>query len=543
MMKRKKHTLWLELGGAVLWCLVTLFTDKLFFWYDWHSWRFFAYKALFILAAFGVIHGVVTLVQKVREKDSFTLRWLRWTLPYLAVTLLLLLVLWPGIWGNDDKTILDYARTLEPFAWHHFLTSVWFIISLMFLPMVGGIVLIQTILIAGIVGLFIAEAQTLAEQRLQKPLKSGWFVLLYLPFLLPPVVMHDMQLFRMVYSNWVELLVLFLLVRWYLRNTAIKRWELVLFAVLGAVAAAWRSEAIYYAAALPILLLILMRKGLLKPIAAGAASAVIVVGALACSRYNASLMGNDLQYQTLALCSQAAALVQDADPVSDVEEFAMIDNVYSVQKCRENSNLHKSDLFGAVVQSNLTEEGWSACKKGIVKLALKYPKSLLRERLGMFRATMQADYGGSRQKDFFGFAYVCYDLDGYYLTSIERAGKIAYQSPLAFPINQDLRKAVIGTMVYDTETPLGKLISTTWFMLPPLLLLFVEALVLAVRKKWFLFLVTGTLCLRVVLVFLTAPDSFFMYYLTPYIAGYAIAAAGVVYEVMRRKLKVERNPG
>lgn len=100
--------------------------------------------------------------------------------------------------------------------------------SLMFLPMVGGIVLIQTILIAGIVGLFIAEAQTLAEQRLQKPLKSGWFVLLYLPFLLPPVVMHDMQLFRMVYSNWVELLVLFLLVRWYLRNTAIKRWELVL---------------------------------------------------------------------------------------------------------------------------------------------------------------------------------------------------------------------------------------------------------------------------------------------------------------------------
>ena len=355
--------------------------------------------------------------------------------------------------------------------------------------------------------------------------------------------MHDMQLFRMVYSNWVELLVLFLLVRWYLRNTAIKRWELVLFAVLGAVAAAWRSEAIYYAAALAILLLILMRKGLLKPIAAGAASAVIVVGALACSRYNASLMGNDLQYQTLALCSQAAALVQDADPVSDVEEFAMIDNVYSVQKCRENSNLHKSDLFGAVVQPNLTEEGWSACKKGIVKLALKYPKSLLRERLGMFRATMQADYGGSRQKDFFGFAYVCYDLDGYYLTSIERAGKIAYQSPLAFPINQDLRKAVIGTMVYDTETPLGKLISTTWFMLPPLLLLFVEALVLAVRKKWFLFLVTGTLCLRVVLVFLTAPDSFFMYYLTPYIAGYAIAAAGVVYEVMRRKLKVERNPG
>ena len=39
MMKRKKHTLWLELGGAVLGCLVTLFTDKLFFWNDCHSCR------------------------------------------------------------------------------------------------------------------------------------------------------------------------------------------------------------------------------------------------------------------------------------------------------------------------------------------------------------------------------------------------------------------------------------------------------------------------------------------------------------------------
>ena len=138
----KKRTA-LELLAAVLWCLVTLGTDRLFFKYDWKTPAFFVYKALFVLLAFLLVHGVVTLVQKVREKDSFTLRWLRWTLPYLAVTLLLLLVLWPGIWGNDDKTILDYARTLEPFAWHRFLTSVWFIISLMFLPMVGGIVLIQ----------------------------------------------------------------------------------------------------------------------------------------------------------------------------------------------------------------------------------------------------------------------------------------------------------------------------------------------------------------------------------------------------------------
>jgi len=38
---------------------------------------------------------------------------------------------------------------------------------------------------------------------------------------------------------------------------------------------------------------------------------------------------------------------------------------------------------------------------------------------------------------------------------------------------------------------------------------------------------------------LTAPDTYFMYYLTPFIAGYAVAAAAVLYAVLKRKLKSE----
>lgn len=539
----KKRTA-LELLAAVLWCLVTLGTDRLFFKYDWKTPAFFVYKALFVLLAFLLVHGVVTLVQKVRAGNSFARRWLAWTLPYLAVNLVVLLIVWPGIWGNDDLAVLSLARTLQPNSWQHFLTSGAFILSLMFVPMPGGVVLVQNLLISAIVGSFAAAAQDLTEKRLGHAVKPAWFAIVYLPFLLPPVVMHTQQPFRTTWSGWTELFLVFMLVAMYLRGTKLNKKELCAIVVLGTLAVSWRSECVYYLAAIPVLLLVMCARKLLRPTAVAAATVLVFAGYLACSRYTSTLMGEAWQYKMIALCYQTASLVQDADPVADADELAAIDRVFDVTYCRENSNIHGPEMRTNMTrETGVTEEDWSACKKGIVKLALKYPKSLLRERLGMFRATMQADYGGSRQKDFFGFAYVCYDLDGYYLTSIERAGKIAYQSPLAFPINQDLRKAVIGTMVYDTETPLGKLISTTWFMLPPLLLLFVEALVLAVRKKWFLFLVTGTLCLRVVLVFLTAPDSFFMYYLTPYIAGYAIAAAGVVYEVMRRKLKVERNPG
>lgn len=95
----KKRTA-LELLAAVLWCLVTLGTDRLFFKYDWKTPAFFVYKALFVLLAFLLVHGVVTLVQKVRAGDSFARRWLAWTLPYLAVNLVVLLIVWPGIWAT-----------------------------------------------------------------------------------------------------------------------------------------------------------------------------------------------------------------------------------------------------------------------------------------------------------------------------------------------------------------------------------------------------------------------------------------------------------
>ena len=99
------------------------------------------------------------------------------------MNLVILLIVWPGIWGNDDLAVLYLARTLQPNSWQHFLTSGAFILSLMFVPMPGGVVLVQNLLISGIVGCFAATAQDLAEKRLTRPVRPAWFALVYLPFL------------------------------------------------------------------------------------------------------------------------------------------------------------------------------------------------------------------------------------------------------------------------------------------------------------------------------------------------------------------------
>lgn len=540
-MDRSRKRLGLEALAALLWCALTLATDRLFFRYDWKTPYFFVYKAIFVLLAFAVVHGAVTLVRKVRQKDAFALRWLQWMLPYLVFTLVVLVIVWPGCWGSDDLDVLHLARALEPSSWQHFLTSAAFILCLMFIPVPGGVVLIQTLLIAGVVGCFLAAAETLARERMSKPPARGWFAILYIPFLLPPVLLHDMQPFRSTWSTWTELFTVFLLVWWYLRGQAITKKQLAVFTLLGILTAGWRSESIYYLAALPVLLAFLVGKKLVRPAAAVVSAVGIVAGTLACNAYTNYLMGDAWLYQRVALCYQAAALVQDADPVEDAEALAMIDPVFDVQACRELSTLHGPELRNAISRGDpdLTEEDWEICKKGIIQLALKYPGSLLRERLGVFLNTVEQHRTESNQKLVFAVTVLVYTDPPESMREIQK--DFLYNSIGAYPVNQQLREDFIMSLSYRTEF-LGGLLAVTWLMLPSFGLLALAILVLLVRRKWMLFFAAGALAARIPLVFLTAPDTYFMYYLTPYMAGYAIAAAGLLYGILLyQKKKQERG--
>lgn len=59
-----------ELAAAVLWCALTLGTDRLFFRYDWRTPAFFVYKALFLVLALGLVHGAVTLVPEAARRGQ-----------------------------------------------------------------------------------------------------------------------------------------------------------------------------------------------------------------------------------------------------------------------------------------------------------------------------------------------------------------------------------------------------------------------------------------------------------------------------------------
>ena len=183
-------------------------------------------------------------------------------------------------------------------------------------------------------------------------------------------------------------------------------------------------------------------------------------------------------------------------------------------------------------------EDWSACQKAIIKLALKYPKSMLRERAGVFYNTLrQRQNGQSNQKIAFASAFCCMRASRRRTTKRAFAGQRRRAA-----VEQGAAPGVIVDMASSTDFA-GGLIDLTWWMLPPFVLLGLALAVLLVQRRWMLFFATGTFFARIPLVFLTAPDTYFMYYLTPFIAGYAVAAAAVLYAVLKRKLKSERITG
>ena len=155
--------LFAEAVVALVWTALTLLTDPLIFDYNISQGRVWAYKGLFWILAFGLLHGAVTLVGKLRRKERFARRCVLWALPYLAVNLLLLLLIWPGAWGNDDLYVLELARSLQMTAWYHYLSSVYQILALMLIPLVAGTVFIQIVVISGMTGYLMASVQELVE--------------------------------------------------------------------------------------------------------------------------------------------------------------------------------------------------------------------------------------------------------------------------------------------------------------------------------------------------------------------------------------------
>ena len=112
----------------------------------------------------------------------------------------MLLAVWPGIWRTDEFGVLGNVISLQIYWWQHFLTSIFYILSLMLIPNPVGVIIVQIILVSMGFG-YLAE---LFEYRTGK--KWSGFLLL-LPFCIPSVIMFQLYPMRITLYSILELVI------------------------------------------------------------------------------------------------------------------------------------------------------------------------------------------------------------------------------------------------------------------------------------------------------------------------------------------------
>ncbi len=223
--------------------------------------------------------------------------------------------------------------------------------------------------------------------------------------------------------------------------------------------------------------------------------------------------------------------------MEDADELADIDRVFDVEFCRANPETHGNELRTGMTPRQADRGGLVGLSEGVYKAGPELPQeSAARAWACSTTRCASARTGQSNQKIVFSSSFLLYDAEP---TKADQKGVLCGQRGRA-AVEQGAAPGVYcGYGVANG----GGIIDLTWWMLPPVCAVGPGSYRAAGAAE-----VDAVFCRRHVFCahpacVLTAPDTYFMYYLTPFIAGYAVAAAGVLYAVMRRKLKVERNPG
>lgn len=484
-------------------------------------------KAVFLLILIGIYQGLYFFFVKADK------RLVKYTLIYFGINMLLLLLVWPGIWRMDEFGILNSAVKLLPVFWQNYLTSLFYVFSMMLLPVPSGVIVVQCVLVSLIVGYIVRFfVETFG--------KSG--LLAFLPCLFFPVLDSNLYPMRMSLYGFLELLLLVLLFEKLQsqkitagrditdrRDITDKRgmtgsWLFI--CILGAFVTVWRTEAVYYFLLFPLLLAILFIKNMGRK-----AFVRLICTYLACSLclYIPQTVGDKLtsgnQYDLTSVVLPLVPLVEAAYGREDcAEQLNAIDRVVDVEIAVEGARENKSgiSLFWSRpdFQRKYTDEQYKEFKKAYYGLILKFPAVFLAERWDCF--VHSVDLLQNTTEIFTAEGVANYETFRSY--------------PGTAPVSGNIRNIVIKGLEWrsmgDYQVKKAGYSLVYGHIVPVCILLLVWGACL-VRKRWREFFLLSLPLVKLPLIFLTAPSRLFMYYYSLYLAGYFLLAY-LLLEIFKR---------
>ena len=464
--------------------LITFFTDQLVFTVsptDNLS-DFIICKLLVLIALFFVYRTLYRVIFNHDRKKYAEFHILKYSLICLIPIIIILLIKLPqGFLSNDERLIFESASTLQHDTWFYYITTYYYIISMMLIPAWFGPVILKVLIQMLVIGYVV--------YRLVHYLGPKYGRFGYLPFLLYPVIAyttsaHRLPIYYLLYLLLISMLLFDLLEK---KSLTVTRACRILF--LGAVLTQWRTEGIYLAVLVPILLFLVYtnirnRKSAFYLILASLALQYIVsvpqngviareMGAAADDRMKpfyaytiTNMYRNGLDYE------------KNKNDLDIVDRYLSLDTIAAINEYYGDINyedvliLYKEGYIGVRPEAGVTE--FFEYAAALKRICIHNPDVFFRTRWGAF----------------------CYAAMPYQIV-FEGTG-----------IRQLISCAIsiVKTLAYN--------------LFIPCILTLVLCIYSLCRKRWFTFFVTGGLIAHWFIVFVLAPASYFKYYFPVYMTAY-----------------------
>jgi hypothetical protein len=483
------------------------------------------YAFLFINITFTIIIYIVSIlvlsfIEKVKNKEVFYINWLKHSTIYLFGMLVFLFVLWPGHFVWDEFLLIDAAKTFDINVWHSYLTIMFMSYSLMLIPFVVGIIIIQLVLISIIFGFL--------QSNIIQTFKNKYAnIITYFVFFLPAVIINNFYPLRLTLYSYVLLLLFTILIFDNINKTKITFSKFILLYFLSAIAILWRSEGIIYIFLIPIFIFISYWKQInIKKI-----FLLFVIFIITNFSYNGILNSipriknyNEKYGLTIYVNPLSIMVQQDLKGKNIKQDLENIDKVFNLDLLKkypsylEIPSYWKNDFVRTEYLKNIKD-----FKKSYINIILNNPKSFIEARYKTFIASSGLDSKYLAASS--GLAYYIYEIEHKSAVKVKSIEDFLDSNKLTRPINFDLKakleSILIGHNISDNSSfEVVKIIF--WNFIPIIIALFILMIERIIKKDYLISIICLSFLIRVALIFLTSPASYFMYFLPEYIIGLVI---------------------
>lgn len=421
-----------------------------------------------------------------------------------------LYVTYPGYFMSDDPILFGYATRYYPVYWHHYLTSLYYMVGMSILPASAGPVFLNDICYA-LVYAFVFHKGCVAYRT-----KAKWALLL--PALLPPVLLGALMCFRpALYAPLFVFYFAFLYFD-YKQHARLTTKKMLLLLFLTVVLCQWRSEGIVLLVFAPFLLCLAYHKtpfdkrnGKWRPDQVRFCKTLLWIAVFGCmyllvnlpqSHGMSTYYGKD--YLIISTTRPLSVIVhreqtyegavEDLANISAVTEFGYLHN--DSLSCSAYNRYNTDHNEGRYTQTGADADTQNAYLLSAASLILHNLDLYLGERIQLFLVTNGIfDYPGDlvlHLKPVASTDFHLYEHDRDYGFELLEAYK---RIPLYAEEDYAMALFRFGGEAY----------------IPCLLLALVMLIFCMAKKKWFGAVTLLSMFAREAVIFLTAPASFIQY--------------------------------